>query len=97
MTDQRLVDQRMVDQRKEQRRPAEGVIRVWFANPEPFEIQGQLLDVSASGFRMAHECSTLQAGQMVEFAREKAAGRARVIWNRIANAHVETGFLLVTP
>jgi hypothetical protein len=97
MTDQRLVGQRIVDQRKEPRRPAEGDIRVWFANPEPFEIQGQLLDVSASGFRMAHECSILQAGQMVEFAREKAAGRARVIWNRIANAHVETGFLLVTP
>src|SRR5580704_6140689 len=97
MTDQRIVDQRMVDQRKEPRLPAEGAVRVWFANPEPFEIQGELLDVSDSGFRMSHECSTLQAGQMVEFAREKTAGRARVIWNRIANAHVETGFLLVAP
>jgi hypothetical protein len=86
----------MMDQRKEPRHAAEGAVRVWFDNPEPFEIQGQLLDVSASGFRMAHECPTLQAGQMVEFAREKAAGRARVIWNRISNAHVETGFLLVT-
>jgi hypothetical protein len=87
----------MMDQRREPRRPAEGAVRVWFSNPEPFEIQGHLLDVSASGFRMAHECSTLQAGQMVEFAREEAAGRARVIWNRIVNAHVETGFLLVAP
>ena len=92
-----MVEQLVVDQRKEPRVPAEGAVRVWFANPEPFEIQGELLDVSDSGFRMSHHCSTLQAGQMVEFAREKAAGRARVIWNRIANAHVETGFLLVTP
>ncbi len=85
----------MMDQRKEPRHPAEGAVRVWFADPQPFEIQGQLLDVSASGFRMAHECSTLQAGQVVEFAREQTAGRARVMWNRIVNAHVETGFLLV--
>lgn len=85
----------MMDQRKEPRRPAEGDVRVWFANPEPFEIRGRLLDVSASGFRMAHECSTLQAGQVVQFAGEEAAGRARVMWNRIVDAHVETGFLLV--
>ncbi len=91
------MEQRLVDQRKEPRRAADGAVRVWFANPEPFEIQGQLLDVSASGFRMAHDCSTLQAGQMVEFAREEAAGRARVMWNRIVNAHVESGFLLVAP
>jgi hypothetical protein len=86
-----------MDKRKEPRRRAEGAVRVWFSNPEPFEFRGQLLDVSVSGFRMAHDCSTLQAGQMVEFAREGDAGRARVIWNRIVNAHVETGFLLVGP
>jgi hypothetical protein len=83
------------ENRREPRQPAEGVIRIWFTNPEPFEIQGRLMDVSNSGFRMAHDCSTLQAGQVVEFSREDMAGSARVIWNRIVNTRVETGFLLV--
>lgn len=83
------------ENRREPRQPAEGVIRIWFTNPEPFEVQGQLMDVSTSGFRMAHECSTLQAGQVVEFSRQDMAGSARVIWNRIVNTRVETGFLLV--
>jgi hypothetical protein len=83
------------ENRKEPRLPAEGAVRIWFTNPERFEIQGQLMDVSLSGFRMAHECSTLQAGQVVEFSRKDMAGQARVIWNRIVNTRVETGFLLV--
>ena len=83
------------ENRREPRQPAEGVIRIWFTNPEPFEIQGRLMDVSVSGFRMAHEFAALEAGQMVEFAHVEAAGRARVVWNRIADARVETGFVVV--
>jgi hypothetical protein len=83
------------ENRKEPRLPAEGAVRIWFTNPERFEIQGKLMDVSVSGFRMAHEFSTLQAGQVVEFSRDDMSGHARVIWNRIVNTRVETGFLLV--
>ena len=53
------------------------------------------MDVSASGFRMTHEYAALEAGQIVEFSHIEAAGRARVVWTRIADARVETGFLVV--
>jgi hypothetical protein len=83
------------DNRKEPRRPINGEVRVRFDNPKRQEIQGRLMDVSVSGFRMAHEFAALEAGQMVEFAHVEAAGRARVVWNRIADARVETGFVVV--
>jgi hypothetical protein len=83
------------DNRREPRRSAEGAVRVWFQNPQRQEINGSLVDISSSGFRMAHEYAALSAGQIVEFAHLEAAGRARVIWNRISNARVETGFLVL--
>ena len=82
------------ESRKEPRRSAEGEVRVWFGQPRPLEIQGRLVDVSSSGFRMAHEYTALEAGQMVEFSHPVAKGRARVVWTRIAGSRVETGFLV---
>lgn len=83
------------ENRKEPRRSASGAVRVKFSNPQPFEIQGHLIDISASGFRMSHECTALETGQIVEFAHVESSGRARAMWNRIVDARVETGFLVV--
>jgi hypothetical protein len=83
------------ENRREPRRIVDGEVRVRFENPQPQEIQGRLMDVSVSGFRMAHEFAALEAGQVVEFSHVEAAGRARVVWNRIFDARVETGFLVV--
>jgi len=84
------------EKRREIRQPAEGPVLVRFANPQPLEILGQLMDVSASGFRMTHANQSLQSGQIVEFSHSNAVGAARVMWNRIMDQRVETGFLIVT-
>jgi hypothetical protein len=83
------------EKRREARRAATGSVRVTFTNPEPLEIDGKLMDVSISGFRMSHDCASLHSGQVVEFAHVEATGRARVMWNRILEGGVETGFLVV--
>ena len=83
------------EKRREQRREASGAVRIRFADPGPQSIEGRLMDVSASGFRMAHEFPSLAAGQLVEFAHIEARGRARVMWNRILDGRVETGFLII--
>ncbi len=83
------------ESRKEPRRPVNGEVRVLFENPQRHEIHGRLVDLSVSGFRMKHEYAALEAGQIVEFSHIEAAGHARVVWNRIADAGVETGFLVV--
>jgi hypothetical protein len=85
----------MHEKRREERREASGQVRVTFTDPEPLEIDGTLMDVSANGFRMAHDCASLRSGQVVEFAHPEAKGRARVMWNRIMGGGVESGFLVV--
>jgi hypothetical protein len=84
------------EKRRESRRRADGVVRIEFSNPRPVTIQGRLVDVSSSGFRMTHECTSLAAGQVVEFSHSETSGRARVMWNRIQDSRVETGFLLIS-
>ena len=83
------------EKRRESRRQADGTVRVEFLNPRLEQIQGHLMDISPSGFRMAHEYTSLATGQVVEFAHSQTKGRARVMWNRILDASVETGFLVV--
>jgi len=84
------------EKRREVRQPAEGPVLVNFSNPQPMEILGELMDVSPSGFRMAHANQSLQSGQMVGFSHGLAIGTARVMWNRILDHRVETGFRIVT-
>lgn len=80
------------EKRREERRPGKGNVRVLCANPRRLEIEGRLVDVSASGFRMVHDCPALAAGLYVEFSHVEARGRARVVWTRIAGGSVESGF-----
>ena len=83
------------EKRRESRRLANGEVRVKFTDPEPLQIEGKLIDVSAGGFRMAHDCTALRSGQVVSFAHVEARGRAQVMWTRILVESVESGFLVV--
>ena len=83
------------EKRRETRQPAEGPILVSFSDPQLTEILGELVDVSPSGFRMSHANQSLQSGQLVEFSHSLAGGVARVMWNRIMDQRVETGFRIV--
>lgn len=80
------------EQRKEPRRRVRGTVLVIGARGE---IDGELVDLSESGFRVAHADASLEPGQVVRFCHREAAGKARVIWNRIMGGRVESGFLIV--
>ena len=84
----------MVEKRREVRHAGVGSVLVRPEAPGSRDIQGKLVDVSDSGFRMAHQCAALTAGQFVEFAHVEARGRARVVWTRIVNHAIESGFVL---
>src|SRR5579863_5442647 len=83
------------DRRSERRYRGQGPLKLSFDDPAPREIVGRLLDYSQSGFRAAHKCAALRPGQVVVFQHAFAGGKARVMWNRIANARVETGFFVI--
>jgi hypothetical protein len=84
----------VAEQRRETRRQGRGNVLVRSESPGSRDIQGRLVDVSASGFRMAHDCAGLTAGQYVAFAHVEAKGRARVVWTRILDDSVESGFVV---
>jgi hypothetical protein len=83
------------DRRAEKRFRGHGPLTLSFADPAPQEVVGRLVDYSNSGFRAVHNCAALHSGQEVEFRHAVAVGRARVMWNRITDDRVETGFLVL--
>ena len=83
------------DRRSERRYPAKGPLKLSFEDPSRQEITGRLVDYSKSGFRAIHAYAALHAGQVVTFQHAIAGGKARVMWNRIADDRVETGFLVL--
>lgn len=84
----------IAEQRRETRRRGHGNVLVRPETPGSRDIQGKLIDVSDSGFRMAHKCSALTSGQYVTFAHVESRGRARVVWTRILDDSIESGFLV---
>ncbi len=80
------------DRRTERRYRGQGPLKLSFDDPSPQEIIGRLLDYSKSGFRAVHAYAALHTGQVVDFQHAIAGGKARVMWNRIADDRVETGF-----
>jgi hypothetical protein len=82
------------EKRRETRYPGRGSVLVRSESPGSRDIRGKLVDVSANGFRMAHDCTALTAGQYVEFSHVESKGRARVVWTRIVAEAVESGFVV---
>jgi len=83
------------DRRSESRHPIEGQLQFSFDDPARRDINGRLMDYSQNGFRAMHDYAALHTGQIVEFRHMLAVGKARVMWNRIADERVETGFLVI--
>jgi hypothetical protein len=86
----------IVEQRREIREPARG--EVWFAlegGGKSIEFQGSLVDCSKNGFRASHPHTSLSTGQQVRFRHSRGQGRAVVMWNRILERSVESGFLIL--
>jgi len=83
------------DRRTESRHPTEGHVHFSFDDPSPQDIGGRLMDYSKSGFRATHNYTALHTGQIVEFRHMLGFGQARVMWNRIADDRVESGFLVI--
>ncbi len=81
------------EKRREHRYRAEGNLYFFFDDPVRREISGRLVDYSQGGFRVIHDHPTLVSGQVVSFRHLLSAGQARVMWNRIVEGMIETGFV----
>jgi hypothetical protein len=82
------------DRRKEARFEARGAVTLSVEGPIPESFQAELRDTSRSGFRAAHHHTSLSIGVRVHFYHSGRSGQALVMWNRIVDGHVESGFLV---
>jgi hypothetical protein len=83
------------ERRQEVRIAAQGEVVLILETPKIFEVPGRLLDRSASGFRASHMYPALTSGQLIRCRLEGVEVLARVVWNRIVEEEVESGFLIV--
>jgi hypothetical protein len=83
------------ERRRAQRRAATGTIEVLFADPVPTVIEGEVLDVSSTGFRLSHTSNQLVAGLDVQLRYEGHQYLARIIWTHIQNGHRQSGCMLL--
>jgi len=81
--------------RREERKAAQGEVRLFWDEQPGLEQRGRLIDVSQNGFRAAHDYAAMSVGQEVGFRHMLAAGIARVVWSRILDHSVESGFLIL--
>ncbi len=83
------------DRRKGQREPASGEILLLLDDPNRIVIRGRLKDISEEGFQAVHSHAALRGGQEVCFQHCTGQGRARVMWTRVFNNSVCSGFLIL--
>jgi hypothetical protein len=86
--------QDVTERRRKPRRSAKGVIVFTVSQSDCSKILGFLLDLSPSGFRAAHRFRELSPGQQVAFQYDGACGLATVVWTRIIDESVESGFVI---
>lgn len=78
------------------RRAANGEVRLEPGMMGGSVLVGRLVDVSDSGFRCRHDCVSLSSGETVRFSFARREGEARVVWTRILEGAVESGFAVIT-
>jgi hypothetical protein len=83
------------DRRSEPRFPATGEVRLIIDGPQALSIPARILDVSQHGMRVEHMYPALASGMMLQIDSGSSQFTARVVWNRIKNDGVESGFYLL--
>jgi hypothetical protein len=84
-----------MERRTEQRLPNPGPIEISFEDPTTVTVEADLVETSTQGFRAAHDSPALTPGLEVQFKRQEAQGRARVIWTHVLEGRRVSGFLLI--
>jgi hypothetical protein len=84
-----------LDRRKEPRRPAQGKISMVPIDSPETVIEGSLVDVSASGFRVACPSRSLRTGLEIMATYAGRRVRARIVWTRALGDRFEAGCVLL--
>lgn len=81
-----------VNNRRENRTLCQGEVRLFLETGSEAAIQGELVDVSSSGFCASYHEISLSAGTEVRFRHKFFHGRARVMWSSTVLRSTRSGF-----
>jgi hypothetical protein len=84
-----------IERRRERRKQARDVVYLVVGLPRPQLVVGKLVDSSRGGFRAVHDHMRLAAGDSVQYFQTSSCGTALVIWSRISDGAVESGFQIL--
>jgi len=83
------------ERRREPRFRASGDVRLLIGGPHSLAVPGRIVDVSQHGMRVVHMYAALTSGTMLKIEAGPEMYTARVVWNRISEDGVESGFYLL--
>jgi hypothetical protein len=70
-------------------------VQISFENPTPVSVEAELVETSATGFRIVHEHQELISGLDVCLHRDNVSSRARVVWTHLLNGRRVSGCVLL--
>lgn len=80
------------ERRSEPRLTASGLVQLHLPGPGKVVIPGRLRDRSTHGMRVGHMYPALESGTTITIEEDGRRFPARVVWNRISEDGVESGF-----
>jgi hypothetical protein len=83
------------ERRLAERLPASGRVEISFEDPTLVTVDADLLETSATGFRVAHDSKELISGLNVLLRRENVTSRARVVWTHLLNGRRVSGCVVL--
>jgi hypothetical protein len=84
-----------IERRRERRKQAHDVVYLVVGIPRPQLVVAKLVDLSSGGFRAVHDHMRLAAGDAVQYFQSSTSGSAVVVWSRILDGAVESGFQIL--
>ena len=83
------------ERRRARRTPGSGRIEIVFDAPVLVRVEAELVESSATGFRVAHNARDLIPGTEVSYRSATSSGRARVVWTHVLEGRCVSGLLLL--
>ena len=83
------------ERRRATRVPAIGRVEISFEDPASVIVEAELVERSATGFRIAHGSKELIPGLEVRLHRGRVTQRARVVWTHLLDGRRVSGCVLL--
>jgi PilZ domain len=83
------------ERRRAPRIPTSGRVEISFEDPTPITIKAELVETSATGFRIEHGSPEISPGLEIRLSRAHDTVRAKVVWTHLLEGRRVSGCVLI--